>query len=87
MASHGVVTSSMSSAAGKGFATDLGDEGGFAPDIDHAEDVLALIVGAVGDAGYAASRVGVAIALDPATSEFYHDGAYQSPGRHCPRTT
>ena len=62
--------------SGKGFATGLGDEGGFAPDIARPEDVLAELVGAIEDAGYTSGRDGVAIALDPAASEFYHDGLY-----------
>lgn len=64
----------------KGFATGLGDEGGFAPDITRPEDVLALLVQAIEGAGYTAGRVGVAIALDPAASEFYSDGAYHVAG-------
>jgi enolase len=60
----------------KGFATGLGDEGGFAPDITRPEDVLAELVGAIEDAGYTPGHDGVAIALDPAASEFYHDGLY-----------
>ena len=64
----------------KGFATGLGDEGGFAPEIDRPEDVLALLVQAIDDAGYRAGRDGVAIALDPAASEFYRDGTYRVAG-------
>ena len=64
----------------KGFATGLGDEGGFAPEIDAPEDVLALLVQAIDDAGYRAGRDGVAIALDPAASEFYRDGTYRVAG-------
>ena len=63
-----------------GFATGLGDEGGFAPDITRPEDVLALLVQAIEAAGYTAGRDGVAIALDPAASEFYSDGAYHVAG-------
>ncbi len=64
-----------------GFATGLGDEGGFAPDLERPEDVLALIVKAIEAAGYAPGKEGVAIALDPAASEFYKDGAYVVIGR------
>jgi enolase len=64
-----------------GFATGLGDEGGFAPDISRPEDVLETLVGAITDAGYAPGRDGVAIALDPASSEFYRDGAYHVAGQ------
>lgn len=63
-----------------GFATGLGDEGGFAPDISRPEDVLALIVKAIEAAGYATGPKGVAIALDPAASEFYSEGAYHVAG-------
>ena len=59
-----------------GHATGLGDEGGFAPDISHPTDVLETLVVAIKDAGYTPSREGIAIALDPAASEFYRDGAY-----------
>ena len=64
----------------KGEATGLGDEGGFAPNIAKPEDVLALIVQAITDAGYPMGKAGVAIALDPAASEFYRDGAYHVAG-------
>jgi enolase len=62
--------------ADKGFATGLGDEGGFAPEIDRPEDVLGVLVAAITAAGYTPGREGVAIALDPAASEFYRDGRY-----------
>jgi enolase len=64
-----------------GFATGLGDEGGFAPDISTPEDVLSMLVTAITDAGYTAGRDGVAIAMDPASSEFYRDGAYRVAGQ------
>jgi enolase len=60
-----------------GHATGLGDEGGFAPALTMPEEALELIVTAIADAGYAAGREGVGIALDPAASEFYRDGAYR----------
>jgi len=63
-----------------GYATGLGDEGGFAPDISTPEDVLRTLVQAITDAGYTPGRDGVAIAMDPASSEFYRDGAYQVAG-------
>lgn len=59
-----------------GYATGLGDEGGFAPDIAAPQDVLATIVAAIQDAGHTPGRDGVAIALDPAASEFFRDGRY-----------
>jgi enolase len=64
-----------------GFATGLGDEGGFAPDITSIEDVLATLVAAITDAGYNPGHDGVAIALDPAASEFYRDGTYHVAGQ------
>ena len=66
--------------AAKGFATGLGDEGGFAPEISQPEEVLALLVGAIEEAGYRPGDDGVAIALDPASSEFYRDGKYHVAG-------
>jgi len=66
--------------AGKGFNTGLGDEGGFAPEIASPEEVLGLLVDAINDAGYKAGRDGVALAMDPASSEFYKDGAYHVAG-------
>lgn len=64
----------------QGMATGLGDEGGFAPEVTHPEDVLALLVSAIEKAGYPTGPSGVAIALDPAASEFYRDGAYHVAG-------
>ena len=66
--------------SGKGFATGLGDEGGFAPEIDEPEEVLALLVTAIEQAGYRPGRDGVAIALDPDASEFFRDGSYHVAG-------
>jgi enolase len=66
--------------AAKGFSTGLGDEGGFAPEIASPEDVLTILVGAIEDAGYKAGRDGVALAMDPASSEFYRDGKYHVAG-------
>jgi enolase len=64
-----------------GHATGLGDEGGFAPDIDRPEDALGLIVAAITDAGYTPGTDEVAIALDPAASEFRQDdGTYRVAG-------
>jgi len=61
---------------GMGLSTALGDEGGFAPDLKNNEEPLKLIVEAIEVAGYKPG-VEVAIALDPASSEFYRDGKYQ----------
>lgn len=64
----------------KRYETGLGDEGGFAPDVSRPEEVLALLVNAIEEAGYTADRSGVAIAMDPAASEFYRDGSYHVAG-------
>ncbi len=59
----------------------LGDEGGFAPEIDDPEEVLRLLVQAIGDAGYPTGPGGVSIALDLAASEFRQpDGRYRVAG-------
>ena len=64
-----------------GHATGLGDEGVFAPNLAEPEEVLALIVAAIQDAGYPTGKAGVAIALDPAASEFHQkDGTYRVNG-------
>lgn len=64
-----------------GHSTGLGDEGGFAPEIATTEDALGLLVAAITDSGYEAGRNGVAIALDPAASEFRQsDGTYRVAG-------
>jgi enolase 1/2/3 len=61
--------------------TGLGDEGGFAPDIASPEEVLTLLMEAITAAGYTPGRSGVAIALDPAASEFHRDGRYEVGGQ------
>ncbi|OMB93598.1 phosphopyruvate hydratase [Mycobacterium colombiense] len=61
--------------------TGLGDEGGFAPDIDSPEEVLKLLVEAITAAGYTPGPSGVAIALDPAASEFHRGGCYEVGGQ------
>src|ERR1700694_2716382 len=63
----------------QGLATAVGDEGGFAPNLRSNEDALKLIVDAIKQAGYEPGR-DVAIALDPAASEFYADGKYTLKG-------
>jgi enolase len=63
----------------QGLVTGVGDEGGFAPHLASNEDALKLIVEAIGKAGYRAGD-DVAIALDPASSEFYRDGQYVLKG-------
>jgi enolase len=62
-------------------STGLGDEGGFAPELSQPEDVLRLLVRAIGDAGYNPGPDGVSIALDLAASEFRQsDGRYLVAG-------
>ena len=65
---------------GRGLATGLGDEGGFAPNLESNRAALDLIVEAIGNAGYEAGK-DVALALDVAASEFYtEDGTYAFEG-------
>ncbi len=59
----------------RGLATAVGDEGGFAPDLGSNEEALEMLVAGIEAAGYRPGE-DVAIALDPAASEFYSDGAY-----------
>jgi enolase len=59
----------------RGLSTAVGDEGGFAPDLDSNEAALEALLAGIRAAGYEPDR-DVAIAMDPATSEFYADGAY-----------
>ncbi|VTZ26693.1 enolase [Methylocella tundrae] len=59
----------------KGYATSVGDEGGFAPNLKSNEEACELIVEAIEAAGFAPGK-DIAIALDPAASSFYADGAY-----------
>ncbi len=61
--------------AKKGYATAVGDEGGFAPNLRSNEEACELIVEAIEAAGFTPGR-DVAIALDPAASSFHVDGAY-----------
>ena len=63
----------------KGLATGLGDEGGFAPNLDSNAEALDLIVDAISKAGYQPGK-DVALALDVASSEFFKDGKYQFEG-------
>jgi enolase len=61
--------------AGRDLSTGVGDEGGFAPDLSGNEEAVRLLLEAIEAAGYEAGR-DVALALDPAVSEIYSDGAY-----------
>ncbi|MCE8020822.1 phosphopyruvate hydratase [Halomonas sp. MCCC 1A11036] len=63
----------------RGLATAVGDEGGFAPNLESNAEALAVIKQAVSDAGYELGR-DVTLALDCASSEFYRDGQYSLSG-------
>jgi enolase len=63
----------------KGMSTAVGDEGGFAPNLESHAAAIELILDAIGKAGYSAGR-DVALALDCAASEFYKDGKYVLEG-------
>ncbi len=63
----------------KGYATGVGDEGGFAPNLRSNKEALDLICHAIKTAGYIPGQ-DVFLALDVAASEFYHDGNYQLVG-------
>ncbi|GAA2130268.1 phosphopyruvate hydratase [Streptomyces synnematoformans] len=64
----------------RGLSTGLGDEGGFAPNLDSNRAALDLIIEAIQKAGYTAGQ-DVALALDVAASEFYKDGVYVFEGK------
>jgi len=66
--------------AGRGLSTNVGDEGGFAPDLPTNESALELLVEAIEEAGY---RLGeeIALALDVAATELYREGRYHLEGR------
>jgi enolase len=64
----------------RGLATGLGDEGGFAPNLDSNREALDLILVAIEKAGFVAGD-DVALAMDVASTEFFKDGAYQFEGR------
>src|SRR5262249_47805351 len=68
---------------GKGYATSVGDEGGFAPNLKSNEEAIETILEAIEGSGYQAGG-DVLLALDPAASEFYDGGSYafkKSDGR------
>jgi enolase len=60
--------------------TGVGDEGGFAPDLEHNQAALDLLMEAIGRAGFAAGR-DVAIAIDAAATEFHGEGGYTFEGQ------
>jgi enolase len=67
----------------RGLATAVGDEGGFAPDLGSSEEAIEAVLEAAERAGH---RDRVAIALDPAATEIFADGAYTFEGRSLPPT-
>ena len=62
----------------RGLATGVGDEGGFAPDLGSCEEAIDAVLTAAERAGHTGR---VAIALDPAATEFWNEGAYRFEGR------
>ena len=64
---------------GRGLSTGLGDEGGFAPNLDSNAAALDLIIEAIEKAGFKPGR-DIGLALDVASSEFFKDGLYQFEG-------
>src|SRR4051812_29448672 len=64
---------------GRGLVTAVGDEGGFAPNLDSNEEAIQAILEAAADAGHADD---IAIALDPAATELYADGVYTLAGEN-----
>jgi len=67
----------------RGLATGVGDEGGFAPDLESSEAAIEAILEAAERAGH---RERIAIALDPAASEVFSEGRYRFEGRDLPST-
>jgi enolase len=65
--------------AGRGLATAVGDEGGFAPNLGSNEEAVQLLVEAIGSAGLEPGS-DVALALDVASTEFFADGSYELAG-------
>jgi enolase len=63
-----------------GLSTGVGDEGGFAPDLEHNRAALDLIIEAIGKAGFTPGR-DIALALDAAATEFYGDDGYTFEGK------
>lgn len=65
----------------RGLSTSIGDEGGFAPNLQRNEDAIAILVEAIERAGRVPGSE-IAIALDPASTEFYEDGKYKLAGEN-----
>jgi len=62
------------------YSTNVGDEGGFAPDLKSHEEAIELILKAITDSGYTPG-VDISLSLDAAASEFYKDGKYNMQGK------
>jgi hypothetical protein len=83
---HGICQSLKNVLRGKGAATTVGDEGGFAPsDLKRNEEAAELILEAIEKAGYRAGEQ-VMLALDPGSSESYHDSRYMLARENCSLT-
>ncbi len=65
--------------SGRGYNTNVGDEGGFAPDLKSNVEAVEVLLEAIEKAGYTPGEQ-IALALDPAASEFYRDGKYHLEG-------
>ena len=64
----------------KGLSTNVGDEGGFAPELSSHEEAIELILQSIKEAGYQPGQ-DISLSLDAASSEFYEDGAYHMQGK------
>jgi len=62
--------------AGRGYDTNVGDEGGFAPDLKSNQEAIEVLITAIEKAGYTPGDE-IAIALDPASTEFFQNGRYR----------
>jgi enolase len=71
---------------GKGLSTGLGDEGGFAPNLESNAEALDVIMEAIEKAGYKAGK-DIMLAMDVAASEFYKDGKYHMLAEGAPKTS
>ncbi len=71
---------------GKGLNTAVGDEGGFAPNLQSNEEALQVIMQAIGEAGYSPGK-DIFIALDPAASSFYENGVYNLAAEGAKKTS
>ena len=70
----------------KGLSTGLGDEGGFAPNLESKAEALDVIMEAIAKAGYKAGK-DIMLAMDVAASEFYKDGKYHMLAEGAPKTS